>query len=102
MLPDKCQPFGSQNLSLQDDPQKMLSDVLVRCHAFLYPVAMFQPFSREVEMRDFYQVLREKELAVIRVREEIEALRSIIPLLEEDDDEHPASPVYPLHAISHE
>jgi len=54
-------------------------------------------------MRDFYQVLREKELAVIRVREEIEALRSIIPLLEDEDDENPpASSVYPLHAVTHE
>jgi len=54
-------------------------------------------------MRDFYQVLREKELAVIRVREEIEALRSIIPLLEDEDDENPPAPsVYPLHAVTHE
>ncbi len=35
-------------------------------------------------MRDFYQVLHEKELEVLRVREEIAALRSIIPLLEEE------------------
>jgi hypothetical protein len=54
-------------------------------------------------MRDFYQVLREKELAVIQVREQIEALRSIIPLLEEDEDENPpASPVYPLQAVTNE
>ena len=32
-------------------------------------------------MRDIYQVLREKELEIIRVRQEIEALRSILPLL---------------------
>jgi len=54
-------------------------------------------------MRDFYQVLREKELQVIRVREEIEALRNILPLLEDDEDENPpASPVYPLHAVTNE
>jgi hypothetical protein len=37
------------------------------------------------------------------VREQIEALRSIIPLLEEDEDENPpASAVYPLHAVTNE
>lgn len=53
-------------------------------------------------MRDFYQVLREKELAVIRVREEIEALRNIIPLLEDEEENPPAPPVYPLHAVTSE
>ena len=54
-------------------------------------------------MRDFYQVLREKELAVIKVREEIEALRNIIPLLEEDEDgAPPTSSVYPMHAVTNE
>jgi hypothetical protein len=48
-------------------------------------------------MRDFYQVLREKELEVIRVREEIEALRSIIPLLEEEGDSAP--PDVSLHRM---
>jgi hypothetical protein len=52
-------------------------------------------------MRDFYQVLREKELEVIRVREEIEALRSIIPLLEEDGDGAPPdSTVYSMRAVN--
>jgi len=37
-------------------------------------------------MRDVYQVLREKELQMVRVRQEIEALRSIIPLLEDEED----------------
>ena len=37
-------------------------------------------------MRDFHQVLREKELQVIRVQQEIEALRTIIPLLADDTD----------------
>jgi hypothetical protein len=33
-------------------------------------------------MKDIYQVLREKEQAVTRVRQEIEALRFCLPLLE--------------------
>lgn len=54
-------------------------------------------------MRDLYQVLREKEQDVVRVRKEIEALRAIIPLLDEDNDfdestldRHPS-----LHTASH-
>jgi len=54
-------------------------------------------------MRDFYQVLREKELEILRVREEIEALRSIIPLLEEEGDGAPPdSAVYSMRAANHE
>ncbi|HZE27101.1 MAG TPA: hypothetical protein VE083_06930 [Terriglobales bacterium] len=54
-------------------------------------------------MRDFYQVLREKELEIIRVREEIEALRSILPLLEEEGDVAPTgAPVYSMSAAGHE
>ncbi len=54
-------------------------------------------------MRDFYQVLREKELEVSRVREEIEALRSIIPLLEEEGDSGPPdSTVYSMRAANRE
>jgi hypothetical protein len=61
----------------------------------------FQLFPGGVGMRDFYQVLREKELEVIRVREEIEALRSIIPLLEEDGDAAPPdSTVYSMRAVN--
>ena len=37
-------------------------------------------------MRDLYQVLREKELQIVRVRQEIEALRATIPLLEDDEE----------------
>ena len=37
-------------------------------------------------MKDVYQVLREKELDVTRVRKEIEALRFAIPLLAEGAD----------------
>ena len=36
-------------------------------------------------MRDIYQVLREKELAVARVRQEVEALRFCLPMLTEGD-----------------
>lgn len=46
-------------------------------------------------MKDPYQVLRQKETDIERVRKEIEALRFVIPLLAEDGDriEHgPASP----------
>jgi hypothetical protein len=37
-------------------------------------------------MKDVYQVLREKELDVTRVRKEVEALRFAIPLLAEGPD----------------
>ena len=37
-------------------------------------------------MRDLYQVLREKESEILRIRQEIEALRAIIPLLDDSDD----------------
>jgi hypothetical protein len=51
-------------------------------------------------MRDIYQVLREKELEIVRVRQEIDALRAIIPLLADDEDEH-VTPIYsPLRAVS--
>ena len=36
-------------------------------------------------MRDIYQVLREKEQALARVRQEVEALRCCLPLLAEAD-----------------
>jgi hypothetical protein len=36
-------------------------------------------------MRDLYQVLRQKELDLERTRKEIEALRSVIPLLSEEE-----------------
>jgi len=35
-------------------------------------------------MKDLYQVLRQKELDIERVRKEIEALRFVTPLLSED------------------
>jgi len=37
-------------------------------------------------MRDLYQVLRQKELDLERTRKEIEALRSVIPLLSDELD----------------
>lgn len=35
-------------------------------------------------MRDLYQVLRQKELDIERIRKEIEALQSVLPLLSEE------------------
>jgi hypothetical protein len=37
-------------------------------------------------MIDPYQILRQKELDISRLRQEIEALHSVIPLLVEDGD----------------
>lgn len=57
-------------------------------------------------MRDVHQLLREKELEVARVRQEIEALRSIIPLLADEDEDEVTSaappPYSPLRAINRE
>lgn len=47
-------------------------------------------------MRDLYQLLREKELQIARVREEIDALRATIPLLADETDEpDPVDAPYP-------
>ncbi|HXJ85317.1 MAG TPA: hypothetical protein VMS18_00735 [Candidatus Binatia bacterium] len=43
-------------------------------------------------MRDLYQVLRQKELDLERTRKEIEALRSVIPLLSEEERGEKARP----------
>jgi hypothetical protein len=44
-------------------------------------------------MRDIYQVLREKETEMVRLRNEVDVLRAVIPLLTDDEDdllsEHP-------------
>jgi hypothetical protein len=40
----------------------------------------------EVGMRDVYEVLRQKEVEMVRVRKEIEALHFVVPLLAEDED----------------
>jgi hypothetical protein len=52
-------------------------------------------------MRNVNQVIREKELEIVRVRQEIEALRSILPLLADDDDVPVDGLVHaPLRAVS--
>jgi hypothetical protein len=56
-------------------------------------------------MRDVYQVIHEKELEIMKVRQEVDALRSILPLLtdEEDDDVPVDGPVYPsLRGVNRE
>jgi hypothetical protein len=55
-------------------------------------------------MRDVYQLLREKEAEIARIRQEIEALRSSIPLLLDDQDIDRAEvPGYaPLQAVNQE
>ena len=56
-------------------------------------------------MRDVYEVIRDKEVEIARVRHEIEALRSILPLLtDEADDDVPvdASAYAPLRVVSRE
>ena len=37
-------------------------------------------------MSDFYEVLRQKEMAIERVRREIAALKFVVPLLADDGD----------------
>jgi hypothetical protein len=56
-------------------------------------------------MRDVYQVMQEKELEIVRVQQEIHALRTVLPLLvdEKDDDaplDGPSSP--PLQVMNRE
>jgi hypothetical protein len=55
-------------------------------------------------MRDVYQLLREKEAEMARVRQEIEALRSSIPLLSDDEDADPEqfAGYAPLRAVNQE
>ena len=56
-------------------------------------------------MRDVRQILREKELEIVRVRQEIEALRTILPLLADDDANvtSSAAPLYsPIRAVNRE
>ncbi len=55
-------------------------------------------------MKDVYEVLRQKEFEVSKLKEEVEALRVAAPLLSEDevgDDNHPASirPIATLQPI---
>ena len=44
----------------------------------------WQRSSLEVSVNDVNEVLREKEMDIVRLRREIEALRSVIPLLSDD------------------
>ena len=37
-------------------------------------------------MRDIYQVLRQKELDIERIRKEIDALQAVIPLISEESE----------------
>ena len=69
---------------------------------FLYASFPFQLIPGEVVMRNVYQVIQEKELEILRVRQEIDALRSILPLLtDEDDDVTVDGPVYlPLRVVN--
>lgn len=55
-------------------------------------------------MRDVHQLLREKEAEIARVRLEIEALRSSIPLLVDDEDAAPEQfgGYAPLRAVNQE
>jgi hypothetical protein len=57
-----------------------------RCNwaGFLYPPSI--PAILEVTMLDVYQVLHEKELELIRVRQEVEALQTTLTLLVDDED----------------
>jgi hypothetical protein len=53
-------------------------------------------------MRDVHQLLREKEAEMARVRQEIEALRSSIPLLSDDEDAEQFAGYAPLRAVNQE
>lgn len=56
-------------------------------------------------MRDVNQVIRAKEVEIARVRQEIEALRSVLPLLadETDEDVPVDAPSYaPLRVVNRE
>jgi len=44
------------------------------------------PHMGAANMKDIYQVLRQKELDLERLRQEIEALRFVTPLLSEDTE----------------
>ena len=50
-------------------------------------------------MRDVYDVLRQKELEVSRLRKELAALRVVVPLLSEDDEaDNDDKPTNPNHS----
>jgi len=58
---------------------------------------MYPAQTLEARMRDIYQILREKEQAVLRVRKELEALRFCLPLLAEGEESAGASPAVPTN-----
>ena len=43
-------------------------------------------------MKDFYEILRQKELAIERVRKEIAALKFVAPLLDDGDNRRIGEP----------
>ena len=51
-------------------------------------------------MTDLYQVLRQKEMAIERVRKEIEALQFVIPMLVEDT-QPVSAPLSPPRSVEH-
>jgi hypothetical protein len=54
-------------------------------------------------VRDLHQLLREKELEITRVRQEIEALRSVLHLLTDDEEPVPANQAsYSLRGVNRE
>jgi|GEM_PF-3856377 hypothetical protein len=38
--------------------------------------------------RDIYEILRQKEIELVRVRQEVDALKIVIPLVEKDESWH--------------
>jgi hypothetical protein len=69
---------------------------MLRCHSSYF---------LEVTMRDVCQVIHEKELEIVKVRQQIDSLRAILPLLvDEEDDVVPVDgPVYqPLRVVNRE
>ena len=58
-------------------------------------VAILTGIERSRNLNDLYQVLRQKEMDIERVRKEIEALQFVIPMLADDGIDSP-SPVSAL------
>ena len=52
-------------------------------------------------MKDIYDVLREKEFDLLRVRGEVEALLLVVPLLEEAEHVVAAAPEPPAPQVYH-
>ena len=58
----------------------------------IFPVSLL-----EATMQDVHQILRDKEVEIVQVRQEIAALRLILPLLADDEVEM-ASSAAALHS----